>query len=525
MPVYRTFRLALFAAVLTAALALAHAEVRLPALVGDNMVLQQGMPLKVWGWADAGEKVTVTLCAQSAQATAGDQGKWLVTLQPLPAGGPFEMTIVGKNTLTLKNVMVGEVWVCSGQSNMAMTTAGVKNAPEEIAAANYPNIRLFTVARVTSQEHQPDTKSQWRACSPQTVGAFSAVGYFFGRDLHQELKVPIGLIDSSWGGTCAEAWTTVPTLQADADYSGIFASWERQIANYPAALEKYKADMEKYNADMEAWKAACEKAKAENQPLPAQPRRPYPPNGSESPNRPGNLYGGMIAPLVNYAIRGAIWYQGESNAGRAYMYRKLLPTMIGDWRKAWGQDFPFYIVQLANYMARKEQPGESAWAELREAQTLTAKQPNNGMAVIIDVGEEKDIHPKDKQTVGHRLALIALAQTYGQQIPYSGPEYDKMEIRGNEIVLSFRHTDGGLAARGDAGLKGFIIAGEDKKWVWANARIEGDKVIVSAAEVAAPVAVRYAWADNPEATLYNGADLPAVPFRTDDWPGLTINNK
>jgi len=498
-----------------AVLALASADVKLPALVGNDMVLQQAQPLKIWGWADPAEKVTVTLCGQTAEATADGQGQWLVTLQPLQAGGPFDMTITGKNTLTLKNILVGEVWVCSGQSNMAMTTGGVKNAAEEIAAADFPNIRLFTVARVTAQEHQPDTKGQWRACSPQTVGGFSAVGYFFGRDLHKELKVPVGLIDSSWGGTLAEAWTTVPTLKADPDYEGQFKAWEKYLADYPAAMEKY-------NVAVEEWKKAVAAAKAEGKPL---PRAPGAPNGPDNPNRPGNLYGGMIAPLVNFAIRGAIWYQGESNAGRAYVYRKLLPTMIGDWRKAWGLEFPFYIVQLANFMARKYEPADSAWAELREAQAMTAKLPGNGMAVIIDVGEAADIHPRDKQTVGHRLAVIALARAYGKSVSYSGPEYTGMTIEGSKIRLQFTHTDGGLAARDSKFLRGFAIAGADKKFNFASAHIVGDTVVVHSRHVKQPVAVRYAWADNPRCNLYNGAGLPAIPFRTDDWPGVTINNK
>lgn len=501
----------------------AHADVKLPSLVGDNMVLQQQKPLKIWGTADPAEKVTVAFNGQTVEATADAQGAWLATLKPMTAGGPFDMTITGKNTINLKNILLGEVWVCSGQSNMQMTVQSSARAPEEIAAANYPQIRLFRVPNKTATEPQTDVVSQWQECSPATVPSFSAAGYFFGRDLHKALNVPVGLINSSWGGTAAEAWTTVPSLKADSEYQVMFERWDKMIADYPANMEKWQAAVEKWKADVEAWNAACEKAKAENQPLPARPVQPRGPNGPDSPNRPGNLYNGMINPLINFAIRGAIWYQGESNAGRAYQYRKLMPLMISDWRAKWGYDFPFYQVNLANYMARKDQPVDSAWAELREAQTMTAALPNNGQAVIIDVGEEKDIHPKDKQTVGARLVMLALAKTYGKGNEWSGPMYDKMAVENGKIRLTFTHADG-MATKDGGPVKGFAIAGEDKKFVWAEAKIDGKSIIVSSPEVAAPVAVRYAWADNPETNLYNAAGLPAVPFRTDDWPGCTINN-
>ncbi|MEN6301608.1 MAG: sialate O-acetylesterase [Armatimonadia bacterium] len=498
----------------------AHADVKLPALVGDNMVLQQQKALKIWGTADPAEKVTVAFNGQTVEATADAQGAWLATLKPIAAGGPFEMTITGKNTITLKNILIGEVWVCSGQSNMQMTVQSSARAPEEIAAANYPQIRLFRVPNKTAVEPQTDVVSQWQECSPATVPSFSAAGYFFGRDLHQALKVPVGLINSSWGGTAAEAWTTVPSLKADPEYQTMFERWDKMIADYPANMEKWKAAVEKWKADVEAWNAACEKAKAENQPLPPKPVQPRGPNGPESPNRPGNLYNGMINPLINFAIRGAIWYQGEANAGRAYQYRKLMPLMITDWRTKWGYDFPFYQVNLANYMARKDQPGDSAWAELREAQTMTAALPNNGQAVIIDVGLADNIHPTDKQTVGNRLAVLALAKTYGKGNEWSGPMYDKMAVENGKIRLTFTHADG-MATKDGGPVKGFAIAGEDKKFVWAEAKIDGKSIVVSSPEVAAPVAVRYAWADNPDTNLYNAAGLPAVPFRTDDWPGCT----
>ena len=498
-------------AVLIASAALA--DVKLPALVGDNMVLQQGKPLTIWGWADPQEKVTVTFCGQTASSVADAGGKWCVKLQPLKCGGPFEMTLAGKNSITLKNVLIGEVWICSGQSNMQFTVNSVRNSQQEIADANHPNIHLFQVPRVTAQAPVADIKAQWQVCSPQTVGNFSAVGYLFGRDLNKALNVPVGLIDTSWGGTPAEAWTTTESIKADPEYTQLLANWDKTIAGYPAAMEKYKADIEKWKQDTAA-------ARAAGKPLPQQPRGPQ---GADSPNRPGNLYNGMIAPLVNYAVAGAIWYQGESNAGRAYQYRKLLPLMVADWRKAWGDCFPFYIVQLANFMARKWQPAESAWAELREAQSMTAAMPNNGQAVIIDVGEATDIHPKDKQTVGYRLSLIALANVYGQNIEYSGPQYAGMLIEGNKIRLHFTHAVG-MCAKDSKFLAGFQIAGADKKWYRASAHIQNGTVLVHSRNVQCPVAVRYAWADNPRCNLYNAAGLPASPFRTDDWPGCTINN-
>lgn len=451
---------------------LAFAEVTLPSLVSDNMVLQRGVPLTIWGKAAPGENVKVSFVNQKATATTDTQGTWSVKLRPLAAGGPYDMTISGNNTITLKNVLIGEVWICSGQSNMAFTVNRVINSTQEIAAADHPNIRLFQVPRIAQQQPVDDINAQWQVCNPETAASFSAVAYFFGRDLQQQLKVPIGLIDTSWSGTAAEAWTPLPALQTDA-------------------------------AAYQAWLTAS--------------------SGPASPARAANLYNGMIAPLVKYAIRGAIWYQGEANAPRAYQYRKLLPLMIASWRKAWGNDFSFYIVQLANYMARKDEPSESSWAELREAQSMTATLPHNGQAVIIDVGEAADIHPRDKQTVGYRLSLLALAKDFGRNLEYSGPAYDHMQVEGNRVRLYFTHNTDGLLARDRKSLRGFAIAGADRKFVWASARIKGNTVVVYSRHVKAPVAVRYAWADNPQCNLYNGAGLPASPFRTDQWPGLTVN--
>jgi sialate O-acetylesterase len=489
-----------------------YAEVNLPAVISENLVLQRGMKVPVWGTADAGEDVTVKLGEQKATVKAGADGKWKVQLGPLEAGGPLTMTVAGKNTIELKNVLVGEVWVCSGQSNMQMSVRDCLNAKDDIAAANFPKIRLFTVPTTVADTPQSDCKGRWSECSPETVGGFSGAAYFFGRELHKTLNVPIGLIHTSWGGTPAESWTSKPALEADADFKPILERFAKSVADYPAAKENYPKRLEK-------WKEDSEKAKAEGKPASKKPDPPG--NPDTNPWKPSGLYNAMIAPLLPYGIQGAIWYQGESNAGRAYQYRKLFAAMIQDWRKNWGQgDFPFVWVQLANFMARKPQPAASDWAELREAQQMTLALPKTGTGLAIDIGDAQNIHPKNKQELGRRLALAALAIAYGKDIPYSGPVYDSMAIAGSSIRLKFKHVNGGLVCKGEK-LAGFAIAGEDKNFVWGDAKIDGETVVVSSPQVQKPVAVRYAWADNPEVSLYNKADLPASPFRTDDWDGKT----
>ncbi|MBI1929950.1 sialate O-acetylesterase [Candidatus Poribacteria bacterium] len=491
------------------------AEVKLPAVIGDNMVLQQHAKVPIWGTADPGEQITVSLGAQQVATTADNEGRWMVSLNSLDAGGPFEMTIAGNNTLTLRNVLVGEVWVCSGQSNMQWSVKASADAEGEIAAADYPMIRLFSVKRTVAEGPLPDTEGSWGACSSQTVGDFSAVGYFFGGELHKMLDVPVGLIHSSWGGTPAEAWTSRPALESEPDFKPILDRWEQILAEYPQAKQKYEDQLAE-------WKQAAEAAKAEGKP---EPRRPGAPLGPDHPHRASGLYNGMIAPLIPYAIQGVIWYQGESNADRAYQYRKLFPAMIQDWRSAWKHgDFPFLFVQLANWRETKPEPVESDWAELREAQLMTLTLPKTAIAVAIDIGDAADIHPKNKQEVGRRLALAAQSIAYGKEVVYSGPIYASMTTEGNKVRLRFMpHTADGLMAKGDEPLKGFAIAGQDHKFVWADARIDGDTVVVWSDQVPHPVAVRYAWADNPVCNLYNKAGLPASPFRTDDWPGVTVD--
>jgi len=432
----------------------------------------------------------------------------------MPAGGPFQMTVTGKNTIVLNNILVGEVWVASGQSNMEWPVALSNNAEQEIVSANYPQIRLFVVPKAVSGYPRKDLSGgAWQPCTPEAVRDFSAVAYFFARELHRALKVPVGVIMAAWGGTPAESWTSKPTLLSIPSLRYLVENWRNAERNYPQALENYRQRLAE-------WERAVEQARAEGKPEPKKPDFPQDPRRNLW--KPSGLFNAMIAPIVPYAIQGAIWYQGESNVGRAYEYRTLFPAMIRDWREVWGQgDFPFLFVQLANFMPTRPEPGESAWAELRQAQLLTLSLPKTGMAVAIDIGDANDIHPRNKQDAGKRLALNALAIAYGEKVVYSGPIYARMKREGNAVRLYFQHVDGGLTTPNGEPLKGFAIAGADRKFVWAEARIEGSMVVVHSSQVPQPVAVRYGWADNPVCNLYNKVGLPASPFRTDDWPGVT----
>ena len=498
-----------FAGTLAAMLALplsGRADVKLPAIFGDNMVLQGEAKIPVWGTADPGEKVEVRVsvpvvaadgkaAGQARQATADEQGRWKIVLDPLPAvDEAIGFVVTGKNKLTLENVIVGDVWVASGQSNMEWSVTRSDNAKEEIAAAKHPSIRLFQVRKtVASDAPAADVVGKWVVCSPETIPGFSAVAYFFGREIQAVTRRPIGLIGTYWGGTPAEAWTSSEKLAADDRFDPILKRW----------------------AEIDAKAAAGESDASRQGAL-----------GPKHPHHPAGLFNGMIAPIVPFAIKGAIWYQGESNASRAYQYRHLFPAMITDWRERWEQgDFPFLFVQLANWRERKDQPAESDWAELREAQSMTLVLPNTGQAVIIDIGEAGDIHPTNKQDVGKRLALAALKVAYGKNdIVYSGPTFADATFGDGKAVLTFKNVGSGLEAK-EGSLKGFSLAGEDRVFKWADARIDGDKIVVTSMEVPNPVAVRYAWADNPEATLYNAEGLPASPFRSDEWPGVTVEAK
>jgi sialate O-acetylesterase len=510
---------------------LALAEVKLPALFTDNLVLQQRKPVSVWGWAAADEDVSVRFAGQTQVTRADLDGKWRVTLDPLVASAqPQELTVVGKNTITLKNLLVGEVWVCSGQSNMQWTVSQAGNAQQEIAGANFPQIRMFNVERAPSLSPIADVKGSWKEASPANAGQFSAVAYFFGRHLHQVLKVPVGLINTSWGGTRIEAWTSRESLEERPCAAQLLSDWDGIRQGWDAAAESAKFEVAKAE-----WQAQVKKINEENAKLPSDQKKKAPPaprpsdDPNKTPHHPAVLFNGMVSPLIPYAIQGAIWYQGESNQKRAFQYQELLPNMINDWRTRWNDEFSFYIVQLASFgngsPVTKDAGVPDTWAELQEAQYLTAiTLPKTGLAVINDIGEEKDIHPKNKQEVGRRLALWALAKDYGRaETVFSGPLFKNAITEGNKVRVQFDHVGGGLKTRDGAELKHFQIAGEDKKWVWAQAKIENNEVIVSSDAVPAPVGVRYAWAAWPEgANLINAEGLPASAFRTDEFIPTTL---
>ncbi len=486
-----------------------RADVKLPAIFSDHMVLQQDVAAPVWGWADPGEKVIVTIAGQSKSAKADAQGKWRVKLGKLKAGGPHALTVKGKNTITLSDVLVGEVWLGSGQSNMALQVNRANNYEQEKAAANFPQIRMFTVTSGAASSAQDDCKGAWQVCSPDTVGAFSATAYFFGREIHRALNVPVGLIHSSVGGTPIESWISPEAQKKSPELKAFFETVVKESTGFDEATAQAK-----YEKDLARWKDAAKKAKAENKTSPRAPQNPV--EVRKRKGDVGGLFNGKIAPLIPYAIRGVLWYQGEANStdAKAPFYQYQLPLLVKDWRARWGCEFPFAWVQLPNFTR-----GEG-WLLVREAMLKSLKVPNTGMAVTIDIGDPKNIHPTNKQDVGKRLALWAQASVYGQKgVAASGPLPDGHKIRGGEVTLSFKHTDGGLVVPpgGSSELKGFVIAGEDKQWKPAQARIAGDKIIVSHPDVKKPVAVRYAWQDNPDCNLYNGAGLPASPFRTDDW--------
>ena len=483
---------------------IARAELKLPNIFGDHMVVQQKMPVKVWGWTKPGQEVTVTLAGKSANGKAGDDGRFDVAIPAVDAGGPYTLEIKADETRTIKDVLVGEVWICSGQSNMQWNVANSTDADLERLAAKHPNIRMINFPQVGSQEPILTHDRQWMECTPDTVSGFSAVGYFFARQLNDTIDVPIGMINNAWGGSACEAWINRDVLNVDPQYAPMMERW--------TGLEKQYADLSVKSDLNDDEKKVLKNLK----------------NQMGGNSRPGNIYNGVLKSHLGYTIRGAIWYQGESNAGRAYQYRELFPLMISNWRQEWGQgDFPFYWVQLADFYDEKPEPTESAWAELREAQTMTmAKLPHTGEAVIIDIGEGKDIHPKNKVDVGRRLARWALANEYSVVVPYHSPQYKSMEKLGEKIVLTFDHADGGWRPFDVKQPVGFAVAGEDKKFVWADATILPDgRIEVSSSVVANPVAVRYAWADNPVCNMFTTAGLPMTPFRTDDWPGVTVDSK
>jgi hypothetical protein len=488
----------------------ALADVRLPAIFSDHLVLQAGVNVPVWGWADAGEEVTLSLAGQSVVARTGADGRWKTNFPPMKAQAEaLTLTIEGKNKLVVQDVLVGEVWLASGQSNMAFALKSSRDAESAIAAADQPQIRLFTVPGRTAQAPLAEGEGKWVVATPASAPDFSAVAWFFGNELHRRLGAPVGLIDASWGGTDIAAWTSEPVQREVPALQAQIETWNRKAQTFDEAAAKAA-----HAKRLAAWKQQVAKAKAAGKPAPRGPRAELHPD--RDPNRPANLFNGMIAPLVPYALRGVIWYQGEHNCAnldKASLYATQLPLLVKDWRAQWDRELAFAWVQLPNFEQTAPRP------LVREAMLKSLSLPNTGMAVTIDVGEANDNHPKDKKTVGERLALWAQAKVYGIDLPsWSGPLPAGHEIRGGEVVLKFAHAEAGLAARDGGALRGFVIAGANQQWRPAQARLEADTVIVSHPEIAAPVAVRYAWAANPEANLLNGAGLPATPFRTDDWP-------
>jgi len=487
-------------------------EFKTAAIFSDQMVLQRDKAVPIWGWADPGEEITIKFGGQTKTTKADAAGKWLVRLDPMPASAVARAIEIRGGSdarrATIEGVLVGEVWLGSGQSNMAMTVGRARDFEVEKAAADLPQIRMFKEASGAAKAPQMDGSGAWSVCSAETVGDFSATLYFFGREIHRALNVPVGLINSSVGGTPIEQWVSKDAQEGQGELRAALAAQAKAEAEFDEA----KATAA-YQRALAAWKDRVAKARAAKQQIPRKPRDPV-----EQHRRRGGLGGlfnGKIAPLIPYAMRGAVWYQGEANShpGKGELYQYQLPLLVGDWRKLWGEDFPFAWVQLPNF----EREGDG-WMLVREAMLKALHLPRTGMAITMDIGDPKDIHPKNKQEVGRRLALWALGTVYGQEVPsISGPLPAGHEVRGSEIAVTFKHADGGLHAKGGEP-KGFIIAGDDRQWRPAMARIDGEKVLISSADVPKPVAVRYAWGANPECNLFNGAGLPASPFRTDEWP-------
>jgi sialate O-acetylesterase len=499
------------------ALALApalRAQIKLPAIIGDHMVLQQKQANPIWGWDAPGTKVTVSFAGQTHTATAGSDGKWTVKLAAVPANAtPQKIAIAGTNRVEIQDVLVGEVWMCSGQSNMGFKLNSDWNGDLEAAASNLPNLRLISVPQVGTQELKADFKGAWKASTPEAARAFTAVGFLFGRYIHEIVGVPVGLIDNAWGGSAAEAWIRRTTM----DQAERFKSLMDSTVKREAELQSEKGQAATAAA-LTKWKSDVEAAKLANKVLPRAPTDWLTGNA-----RPGNIFAGVVHPTLGYGIKGVIWYQGESNAGRAYEHADLFPFLIQQWRKEWGQgDFPFYWVQLADFNPEKTEPGESTWAELRETQTKTLRVPNTGQAVIIDLGEGRDIHPRNKHDVAARLVRWALVKDYGMKLPYRSPEYQSVAFAGNKATVTLDCFGSSLYAFDVAEARGFAVCGKDRVWRWATGKvIAPNKVEVSSDQVVAPIAVRYAWADNPVCNLFSKDGLPVTPFRTDDFDMTT----
>jgi sialate O-acetylesterase len=476
----RRLTIILIAILAVAAPRASRANITLPDLFADHMVIQRSAATPIFGTAEPGQSVSVTIANHKAITTADSAGHFLVHVDLSHDLGPAEILFQqGTDRIVLSDVLVGDVWLCSGQSNMEFALHSASNGPAEVAQADHPHIRLFLVKRATANTPQEQLQGQWQVCSPKSAAGFSAVGYFFAREINNQTKVPIGLIGSYWGGTTAEAWTSAPAVAANPALASL-------ATPAPSAAPA------------------------------TTPDHPY-------PQRTAILFNAMIHPLLGTAIKGVIWYQGESNASRAVQYRALFPALIQDWRADWNEgNFPFYFVQLPNWIAHKDVPGTepfSDWAELREAQLRTLALPNTAMAITIDIGDPHNLHPTNKQEVGRRLALIALARDYGQDIEYSGPICKSFTVDPDhhDFIIHFIHANGLRPATGKT-ILGFEIAGQDHKWQPATVTVQGASVVLTSPAVADPIAARYAWSDSPACNLINSVKLPASPFRTDDWP-------
>ncbi|WP_163407090.1 sialate O-acetylesterase [Flavobacterium ajazii] len=504
------------------------AQIRVNSLFNDHMVLQRDVDIPVWGTASVNESVTVLLNGKSVVVQADGKGNWIAKLPKQKAGGPYKMEISGKNRMVYNDVYVGDVWLCGGQSNMHMTVAketrywcGVINEAEEVTNAKYPLIRFFDVPYTPSQTVKLDVVGKWEVCSPETIGHQSAVAYFFAREIYKKYKIPVGLLTSSFGASTAETWISKEALEAQPNLKPLLDTYAAKIDKFVSdstvTMSKYRNELAKFEGDLAVAQAAAGDVTAKATKAPKSPKNPDP---ASDQHNPYVCYNGMIAPLAPYAIKGALWYQGESNGPSAKLYREIMETLITDWRSKFQVgDFPFLYVQLANYGKPMQKPVEDgSMMTIREAQLQNLSVKNTGMAVAIEnAGDEpNNIHPKNKQAIGYRLGLIARAKGYGEKVAYSGPIYKNYVIKDNTVELSFDHLGKGLVAK-DNKLTGFAICGEDKKWVTANAEIKGEKVIVSSTEVAKPVAVRYAWGTNPPASLLNKDGLWAPNFRTDNW--------
>lgn len=507
----------LFSAAMIALSMATIAQPRLAGIFGDHMVLQRDKPVNVWGWDVPGASVSVTCAGESATAVAGPDSAWKATLAPMPAGGPYEVRVEGSTTFRCFDVYVGEVWLASGQSNMEFRLDRSLEGEDALTMADDSLFRLCTVPRALSETPQKDGAATWVRSGDKTTGRFSAVAYWFGRMLRDSLRIPVGIIHSSWGGTAAEGWMPQEVLEREPAFRSILERWEENLRTFPEKMAEYLRRKPEIDAK---WQKDSADAIAAHR---APPARPAPPKGPGNRDTPSGQWNAMIHPWLTTTLRGFIWYQGEANATRATQYRKLFPAMIECWRDGWkDRTLPFYFVQLPN-LERNLDRRKEGWPELRDAQLATLNVPFTGMAVTIDVGDPMDLHPRVKRPVGERLARLALHHTYGwRHVIPSGPLYEGHRIEGSSIRATFREVGGGLQWRSGTGATGFLIAGEDRVFRPARARIEGNSVVVWRDDIERPQAVRYAWAENPAASLMNSAGLPASPFRTDTWNEATF---